>query len=624
MGTIRLKNLFNSMFAGFSHMDGHEHPYYEGMPNSKRSKLEEEDQVGRPRRTRMQATLCFAGQEAMETSSDHGELCDLLEDRDEHMFATARVVADQPNFMCELSPLGLMLRKSTSLVDLIQKQLAQNEETVSQCIDEDLNLESGSLAPDKDKLKAANFPASMLQIGTWERNSRYDGDLVAKCYYAKRKLVWELLDSGLKSKMEFQWADISALKSVFLEGQPAILDIELSRPPLFFREISPQPRKHTLWHSTTDFTDGQATMYRHHSVQFPAGVLNRHFEKLLKCDSRLKVLSEQGNSVTNSCFFENKSMHINSRQQKLHYESALSEHTAFLPSAPKSFTNEVVHHATDVCTEGNSIESQLVVEGRQHHPSYTAPVYSAVEGLKHEPLHHAVSVSSDSAPKSVVSQLQRGSGMQFSVVASPSSVIDVRGLDESSSSSETEEAQPEEDGSYRIFDEHMHFHISPENSRHFTALMAGPKDWAFSIPRDIAAAYDVDNTDFSLTIQAYEQQQALNRLSLDLLGEPISSMGQHTYVLGQENLVNQLKQTTSSCSAVNDLVHKLDQSMENPHHEFLIAEESKLRSKMRGSYYRNERHTLEGRTPLTTHGSCVDLVYLPRIASLPQFLEPAP
>jgi hypothetical protein len=31
--------------------------------------------------------------------------------------------------------------------------------------------------------------------------SRYVGALVAKCYYAKRKLIWEVLDSGLKSKM---------------------------------------------------------------------------------------------------------------------------------------------------------------------------------------------------------------------------------------------------------------------------------------------------------------------------------------------------------------------------------------------------------------------------------------
>ena len=116
--------------------------------------------------------------------------------------------------------------------------------------------------------------------------SRYDGDLVAKCYYAKRKLVWEVLDSSLKSKMEVQWSDISGLRASFLEDQSAVLDIEvvyeyicpgvllsyfifirflflqLSRPPLFFREINPQPRKHTLWQSTSDFTDGQATICR--------------------------------------------------------------------------------------------------------------------------------------------------------------------------------------------------------------------------------------------------------------------------------------------------------------------------------------------------------------------------
>ena len=57
--------------------------------------------------------------------------------------------------------------------------------------------------------------------------SRYDGDLVAKCYYAKRKLVWEVLESSLKSKMEVQWSDISGLRANFLEDQSAVLDIEV-------------------------------------------------------------------------------------------------------------------------------------------------------------------------------------------------------------------------------------------------------------------------------------------------------------------------------------------------------------------------------------------------------------
>lgn len=43
--------------------------------------------------------------------------------------------------------------------------------------------------------------------------SRYEGDLVAKCYFAKHKLVWEVLEGGLKSKIEIQWSDIMALKA---------------------------------------------------------------------------------------------------------------------------------------------------------------------------------------------------------------------------------------------------------------------------------------------------------------------------------------------------------------------------------------------------------------------------
>ncbi|KAL5708988.1 hypothetical protein ACHQM5_019727 [Ranunculus cassubicifolius] len=74
-------------------------------------------------------------------------------------------------------------------------------------------------------IKASNFPASLLKIGTWEAVSRYEGDLVAKCYYAKHKLVWEVLDGGLKSKMEIQWSDIIALKADFPEDGPGTLDL---------------------------------------------------------------------------------------------------------------------------------------------------------------------------------------------------------------------------------------------------------------------------------------------------------------------------------------------------------------------------------------------------------------
>jgi hypothetical protein len=113
---------------------------------------------------------------------------------------------------------------------------------------------------------------------------------VAKCYYAKRKLVWEVLDSGLKSKIEIQWSDISAMKATCPDNLPGSLEIEVSRPPLFFKETNPQPRKHTLWQATTDFTGGQASICKVHYLQFPEGVLNRHYEKLVQCDPRLKAL----------------------------------------------------------------------------------------------------------------------------------------------------------------------------------------------------------------------------------------------------------------------------------------------------------------------------------------------
>jgi hypothetical protein len=85
---------------------------------------------------------------------------------------------------------------------------------------------------------------------------------VAKCYFAKHKLVWEVLEQGLKSKIEIQWSDIMALKANLPEDEPGTLTIVLARRPLFFRETNPQPRKHTLWQATSDFTDGQASMNR--------------------------------------------------------------------------------------------------------------------------------------------------------------------------------------------------------------------------------------------------------------------------------------------------------------------------------------------------------------------------
>jgi hypothetical protein len=83
----------------------------------------------------------------------------------------------------EPSPLGLTLKKTPSLLDLITLQLthSRSESDPPSCESSDQGLcKSGRVekcsAPGgsaaQDKLKASNFPASTLKIGTWEVRPR--------------------------------------------------------------------------------------------------------------------------------------------------------------------------------------------------------------------------------------------------------------------------------------------------------------------------------------------------------------------------------------------------------------------------------------------------------------------
>ncbi|THG02836.1 hypothetical protein TEA_027831 [Camellia sinensis var. sinensis] len=272
----------------------------------------------------------------------------------------------QYNPLDEPSPLGLRLRKSPSLLDLIQMRLTQgNVSSVTSAPSGNLSLrdkkdvKGTATSATTDKLKASNFPAVLLRIGQWEYASRFEGDLVAKCYFAKHKLVWEILESGLKSKIEIQWSDIIALKANLPDDGPGSLTVTLARPPHFFKETNPQPRKHTLWQATADFTDGQAIMHRHqwaqlfhgvvsfgvqiqihetnptlldncsptgkvsrhhskglirnkrvheimvqHFLQCTQGLLNKHYEKLIQCDMHLNLVSRQPEMVLDSPYFD--------------------------------------------------------------------------------------------------------------------------------------------------------------------------------------------------------------------------------------------------------------------------------------------------------------------------------
>lgn len=78
--------------------------------------------------------------------------------------ASFPIPPSQYNPLDEPSPLGLRLKKTPSLLDLIQMTLAKGN---SSKVGIDAKKEhKGTTA--SDKLKASNFPASFLKIGTWE------------------------------------------------------------------------------------------------------------------------------------------------------------------------------------------------------------------------------------------------------------------------------------------------------------------------------------------------------------------------------------------------------------------------------------------------------------------------
>uniref|UniRef100_A0A6N2MKS9 Uncharacterized protein n=1 Tax=Salix viminalis TaxID=40686 RepID=A0A6N2MKS9_SALVM len=112
------------------------------------------------------------------------------------------------------------------------------------------------------RLRASNFAASFIKIGEWQRASRNEGDLVAKFYFVKKKLVWEFLQGPIKYKIEIPWSHIIGINAVMEKNQPGILRIELNQPPTFHEEINPQPRRHTMWKLVKDFTGMQASIFR--------------------------------------------------------------------------------------------------------------------------------------------------------------------------------------------------------------------------------------------------------------------------------------------------------------------------------------------------------------------------
>ncbi|CAL9110866.1 unnamed protein product [Musa textilis] len=135
------------------------------------------------------------------------------------------------NAHAEAGPFGLHLTKSPSVADVVQKILPPS--AAVSCSTSFGCSESGSrhgLNPlaswcSSNKIEPTKFSASLLRIGNREFASRSEIDLVAKCYFVKHKLIWEVLGDRLKSKIEFHWSDIIVSKAKCCKGGHGTLDI---------------------------------------------------------------------------------------------------------------------------------------------------------------------------------------------------------------------------------------------------------------------------------------------------------------------------------------------------------------------------------------------------------------
>ncbi|CAH2054933.1 unnamed protein product [Thlaspi arvense] len=147
-----------------------------------------------------------------------------------------------------------------------------------------------------EKPKAMNFPISKITIGEWTSVMIFPDDLKAKFYFAKKKLMWEVLDSvetethvaKLKRKIEILWTDVLSFRATFhSHDETGTLEVELGKRPTFFMETNPQAGKHTQWKQMDqDFTQDQsASRCRRHTLHFAPGVLQKNLEKLVSGDS---------------------------------------------------------------------------------------------------------------------------------------------------------------------------------------------------------------------------------------------------------------------------------------------------------------------------------------------------
>ncbi|XP_019096326.1 PREDICTED: uncharacterized protein LOC104767347, partial [Camelina sativa] len=139
------------------------------------------------------------------------------------------------NLIFQGSRLNLPLTKTAELINLTENDLSGN----NPCPPQQSESSKTSILPPKvpaERLKAMKFPISKIIIGQWVYRATNPDDIVAKLYFAKKKLIWEILDAGdpetsmprLKTKIEIQWDDVTSFQeSINPRDETGVLEIEM-------------------------------------------------------------------------------------------------------------------------------------------------------------------------------------------------------------------------------------------------------------------------------------------------------------------------------------------------------------------------------------------------------------
>uniref|UniRef100_A0A7N0UER2 TRF2/HOY1 PH-like domain-containing protein n=1 Tax=Kalanchoe fedtschenkoi TaxID=63787 RepID=A0A7N0UER2_KALFE len=136
-----------------------------------------------------------------------------------------------------------------------------------------------------------------IRIGPWKKTNETGCDLLAKCYFGHRKLIWEVLchETKLKSRMEVDWKHILSMKTSSLPDELIMLQLELSQRPGFSHETKVISNKHSSWGACGDFTSGYASSYsmtQLHVTYFSSRIHDLVFKTRVFCDKMLEKSQE--------------------------------------------------------------------------------------------------------------------------------------------------------------------------------------------------------------------------------------------------------------------------------------------------------------------------------------------